>query len=67
MAQQGDNQLIHDGIVIGRVQNAPDHVIVTDGSFLVNVYDAQGTVQLGDHISIYRQNSTYYCGQTLPG
>jgi phenolic acid decarboxylase len=62
---QGDNQLIHSGIVIGRVVGNTDFVIVTDGSFKVHAYDSQGTAIVGGKYQVYKSNNTYYVGSKL--
>jgi hypothetical protein len=65
MGQQGDNQLVHHGTVIGKVAGNTDFCIVSDGNYTVHAYDAQGTTNVGDKVQIFKQNSTYYVGAKI--
>jgi hypothetical protein len=65
MASSGDNQIIHHGVVIGKVAGNTDFCIVSDGTFTVHAYDALGTTNVGDKVQVYKQNSTYYVGAKI--
>ena len=62
---QINNQLIHQGVVIGREPGNPDFCKISDGSFVVSAFDSQGTTNVGDKVSVFKTNTTYYVGQKI--
>ena len=68
MAQQtnqGSSSLITHGVCIGKESGNTDFCKISDGTYVVSAYDAQGTTNVGDHVQVYKSGSTYFVGQKL--